>query len=38
MITLSAGNGEVETSEVSMAKYNSFNKKRKGVKNTLGYQ
>lgn len=28
----------VETSEVSMAKYNLLNKKRKGVKNSLGYQ
>lgn len=28
----------VETSELSMAKYNSFIEKRKGVKNYLGYQ
>lgn len=28
----------VETSEVSVAKYNSLNEKRKGVKQSLGYQ
>lgn len=28
----------IENSEVSMAKYNSSNEKRKGVKNSLGYQ